>query len=95
MVAKRGRDVLGFIAITPPNPHGYSVDKYFARRDLPFEFMMNSLRLAEGFVQVKPLGPVPVKGVAEPVELFELVGAASVRTRLQASRARGFRRSLW
>ena len=51
-----------------------------------------TLRLAEGFVQVKPLGPVPVKGVAEPVEIFELVGAASVRTRLQASRARGFTR---
>jgi class 3 adenylate cyclase/tetratricopeptide (TPR) repeat protein len=51
-----------------------------------------TLRLAEGFVQVKPLGPVPVKGVAEPVEIFELVGAASARTRLQASRARGFTR---
>src|SRR5881296_3950715 len=48
-----------------------------------------TLRLAEGFVQVKPLGPIPVKGAAEPVEVFELVGAAEVRTRLQAARARG------
>ena len=52
----------------------------------------DTLRLAEGFVQVKPLGPVPVKGLAEPVEVFELTGAAEVRTRLQASRARGFTR---
>ena len=51
-----------------------------------------TLRLAEGFVQVKPLGPVPVKGLADPVEIFELVGAAGVRTRLQAARARGFTR---
>src|SRR5713101_5053155 len=33
-----------------------------------------TLRLVEGFVQVTPLGPVPVKGLAEPVEVFELVG---------------------
>jgi len=41
------------------------------------------LRLAEGFVQVRALGPVSVKGLADPVEVFELVGAASTRTRLQ------------
>jgi class 3 adenylate cyclase/tetratricopeptide (TPR) repeat protein len=49
-----------------------------------------TLRLAEEFVQVRPLGPIPVKGLAAPVEVFELTGAGSVRTRLQASRARGF-----
>jgi histidinol-phosphate/aromatic aminotransferase/cobyric acid decarboxylase-like protein/N-acyl-L-homoserine lactone synthetase len=38
LVAKRGPTVVGFVAITPPNPHGYSVDKYFARRGLPFVF---------------------------------------------------------
>ena len=52
----------------------------------------NTLALAEGFVQVRSLGPVPVKGVAEPVEIFELIGAGSARTRLQAARARGFTR---
>ena len=51
-----------------------------------------TVRLAEGFVQVKPLGAIPIKGVAEPMEVFELVGAAAVRTRLQAARARGFSR---
>ena len=38
---------------------------------------------------MKPLGPVPVKGMPEPVEIFELVGAGPVRSRLQASAARG------
>ena len=28
------------------------------------------LRLAEGYVQVKPLGPVAVKGMTEPVEVL-------------------------
>ncbi len=43
-------------------------------------------------MQVKPLGAIPIKGVAEPMDVFELVGAAAVRTRLQAARARGFTR---
>jgi len=47
------------------------------------------LRLAEGFVQVKALGPVAVKGLVDPVEVFELIGAASTRMRLQALAARG------
>src|SRR5262245_30477390 len=51
-----------------------------------------TLRLAEGFVQVKALGPVAVKGLVDPVEVFELVGAGSTRTRLQALAARGLTR---
>jgi class 3 adenylate cyclase/tetratricopeptide (TPR) repeat protein len=46
-------------------------------------------RLAEGWVQVTPLGPVPVKGLPAPVEVFELLGAGPARTRLQAFAARG------
>ena len=38
LVAKRGQVIVGFVAITPPNQYGYSVDKYFARRDMPFVF---------------------------------------------------------
>ena len=48
-----------------------------------------TLRLAEGWVQVTPLGPVPVKGLPELVEVCELVGAGPARTRLQAFAARG------
>src|SRR5688572_2113156 len=51
-----------------------------------------TLRMAEGWIQVKPLGPIPVKGLSEPVDVYELVGAGAVRTRLQASAARGFTR---
>ena len=51
-----------------------------------------TLRLAEGFIQVQSLGPVPVKGLAEPVEVFELVGASGIRRRLQAAAARGLTR---
>jgi class 3 adenylate cyclase/tetratricopeptide (TPR) repeat protein len=48
-----------------------------------------TLRLVEGLVQVTALGPGPVKGLVEPVEVFELVGASSLRRRLQAAAARG------
>jgi class 3 adenylate cyclase/tetratricopeptide (TPR) repeat protein len=48
-----------------------------------------TLRLAEGLVQVTALGPVPVKGLADPVEVFDLVGASAVWRRLQALAARG------
>jgi hypothetical protein len=48
-----------------------------------------TLRLVEGLVRVTALGPVPVKGLIEPVEVFELVGASSLRRRLQAAVARG------
>jgi class 3 adenylate cyclase/tetratricopeptide (TPR) repeat protein len=49
----------------------------------------DTLRLAEGWVQVIPLGPVPIKGLPTPVEVCELVGAGPARTRLQAFAARG------
>jgi hypothetical protein len=51
-----------------------------------------TLRLAEGLVQVNALGRFPVKGLAEPVEVFELVGASAIRGRLQASAVRGLTR---
>jgi class 3 adenylate cyclase/tetratricopeptide (TPR) repeat protein len=49
----------------------------------------DTLRLAEGFVEARSLGPVPIKGQARPVEVFELLGATPTRTRLQAAVARG------
>src|SRR5262245_55195354 len=48
-----------------------------------------TLRLVEGLIQVTALGPVPVKGLEEPVEVFELVGASHLRRRLQAAAVRG------
>ena len=51
-----------------------------------------TLRRAEGYVQVRPLGPIHVRGLGEPVEAFEATGAGPVRTRLQAAAARGLTR---
>jgi class 3 adenylate cyclase/tetratricopeptide (TPR) repeat protein len=49
----------------------------------------NVARLVEGQIDMKPLGPIPVKGLVHPVEAFEVMGAGSLRTRFQASAARG------
>src|SRR5215831_16058624 len=51
-----------------------------------------TLRLAEGLVQVNALGQFPVKGLTEPIEVCELVGASAIRGRIQASAARGLTR---
>ncbi len=52
----------------------------------------DTLRLAEGFLQVESLGPVPVKGLEKAVEVYELKGATSGRTRFQATAAGGLSR---
>src|SRR5215510_14299350 len=51
-----------------------------------------TLRLVEGLVGVNPLGPVPVKGLDAPIEVFELVGAGAARTRLEAAERHGLTR---
>jgi class 3 adenylate cyclase/tetratricopeptide (TPR) repeat protein len=51
-----------------------------------------TLRLAEGYVRVKPIGPVVVKGLGAPVDVFELAGAGSGRTRLEVAAGRGLTR---
>ena len=51
-----------------------------------------TLRLVEGLVRVTALGPLPVKGLPEPVEGFELLGASDLRRRLQVAAARGLTR---
>jgi tetratricopeptide (TPR) repeat protein len=52
----------------------------------------DTLALAEGFVQVKSLGPMAVKGLLDPVEVYELTGVSVVRSRLQAAAIRGLSR---
>src|ERR1700681_1084357 len=46
-------------------------------------------KLVEGYFQVKPLGPTRVKGVSEPVNVYEVTGLGPLRTRLQRSAGRG------
>jgi class 3 adenylate cyclase len=52
----------------------------------------DTLVLAEGYVEVKSLGPVPVKGLTNAVEVYEVTGAGPARTRLQAAAGRGLTR---
>lgn len=52
----------------------------------------DTLQLAEGYVTTRPLGPVPVKGLAEPVQIYELTGTGTARTRLQVAAERGLTR---
>jgi class 3 adenylate cyclase len=48
--------------------------------------------LVQGYVEVRPLGPMPVKGVNDVIEVFEITGARPVRRRLQALAARALSR---
>ena len=49
-------------------------------------------RLCEGYFAFRPLGPTRVKGVSEPVNVYELIGPGALRTRLQVSMQRGLSR---
>jgi class 3 adenylate cyclase/predicted ATPase len=46
-------------------------------------------KLTEGYFEFKPLGEVRVKGVSEPVNVYEAKGVGPLRTRLQLSARRG------
>jgi len=49
----------------------------------------DTLAVVEGFVHVGSLGPVAIKGLPAPVEVYELAGTTAVRSRLQAATTRG------
>ena len=49
----------------------------------------DTLALAEGYIEVRSIGPTPVKGLAEPIEVYEMLGASTIRSRFQAAAARG------
>ncbi len=49
-------------------------------------------RLTEGYFVFKPLGPARIKGVSEPVEIYEVAGIGAIRTRLQRAARRGLTR---
>ncbi len=46
-------------------------------------------KLCEGYFTFKSLGPTVVKGVSEPVKVYEVTGLGPLRTRLQRSAVRG------
>ena len=47
-------------------------------------------KLVEGYFALKSLGASRVKGVSEPVNVYEVTGMGPLRTRLQRSAARGY-----
>ena len=49
----------------------------------------DTLALAEGYVVIRPVGPTLVKGLAEPIEVYEMLGASTVASRFAAAAARG------
>jgi class 3 adenylate cyclase len=52
----------------------------------------HTARLVDGFFTLRDVGTPAMKGVSVPVRVYELVAPGSVRTRLEASRRRGFSR---
>jgi class 3 adenylate cyclase len=51
-----------------------------------------TFQLAEGYVQVAARGPVAVKGLPDPMEIYALTGATAQRSRLHVAAARGLTR---
>ena len=49
----------------------------------------NVMRVAKGFVDARSLGQVAVKGIRQPIDLFQIVGHTSARTRWEVTAARG------
>ncbi len=47
-------------------------------------------KLGEGYFTFKSLGRATVKGVSEPVEVYEVTGMGPIRTRLQRAAGRGY-----
>jgi adenylate cyclase len=43
----------------------------------------NTRRLVEGYFQLKSQGPTRVKGLTEPINVYEVIGLGPLRTRLQ------------
>ena len=46
-------------------------------------------KFTSGYFELKPLGPTRVKGVSEPVNVYEVLGLGALRTRLEVSAQRG------
>jgi class 3 adenylate cyclase/predicted ATPase len=49
-------------------------------------------RLTDGYFAFKDLGPTPIKGVGEPLAIYEVLGVGPLRTRLQVAARRGLTR---
>jgi class 3 adenylate cyclase len=50
----------------------------------------SSRKLVEGYFALKPLGASRVKGITEPINVYEVTGFGPLRSRLQRSASRGY-----
>ncbi len=46
-------------------------------------------KLTAGYFELKPLGPARIKGVSDPINVYEVLGIGPLKTRLQMSASRG------
>ncbi len=46
-------------------------------------------KLTAGYFDLKPLGPARIKGVTDPINVYEVLGIGPLKTRLQMSASRG------
>jgi len=49
----------------------------------------DTLGLAEGYIDVRSIGPTAVKGLVGPIEVYEMLGASTVRSPFAAATTRG------
>jgi class 3 adenylate cyclase/tetratricopeptide (TPR) repeat protein len=52
----------------------------------------STYRATQGYFRFRELGPIAVKGVNEPIRVYELEGVGALSTSLEVSRSRGFSR---
>jgi class 3 adenylate cyclase/tetratricopeptide (TPR) repeat protein len=52
----------------------------------------STYRVTQGYFRFRELGPIAVKGVSEPIRVYELEGMGALHTPLEVSRSRGFSR---
>ena len=92
LVCPIGNDVRrGYIAVG----HSVHLAARMEQAAMPGSILITSstLHLAEGYVEVRALGKLHVKGLSAAVEAHEVTGAQAVRTRLQAAATRDLTRS--
>ena len=91
LVCPIGNDVRrGYIAVG----HSVHLAARMEQAAMPGSILITSstLHLAEGYVEVRALGKLHVKGLSAAVEAHEVTGAQAVRTRLQAAATRDLTR---
>src|SRR5262245_55280083 len=52
----------------------------------------STYRATQGYLRFRELGPIAVRGVSEPIRVYELEGMGALHTPLELSRSRGFSR---